>query len=179
MELLVLQQNFKTMDIQSHFIEQSIRYIEMNPVRLKNCLERLSKDQIWHKPNENTNSIANLVLHLQGNVRQYIIAGLGRQEDNRNRDLEFSTRNTHTTSDLLSGFNQTVDEACSVIKSLNTEELNTIYSIQGFKLSGIEVIIHVTEHLSYHMGQIALLTKLQTNQDLGFYAGLDLNITKK
>ncbi len=166
------------MSIQAHFLAQSIRYIQMNPTRIKNCIDRLSEDQIWKQPNESSNSIANLMLHLEGNIRQYIVSGLGDQADVRERSLEFSSRSTYKSEQIFDKLSQTIEAACLVISKLDDQQLDRMYSIQGFELSGVEVVLHVTEHLSYHTGQIALLTKMYLNQDLGFYAGLDLDITK-
>ncbi|MDH5397472.1 MAG: DUF1572 domain-containing protein [Cyclobacteriaceae bacterium] len=158
------------------FIAQSVYYIKLSIPRLEKCLSRLSEDQIWHKPNENTNSIANLIMHLSGNIRQYIISALGEQPDSRIRADEFSVRGGKNKSALLNLFNNTTDEACAVITNLTSQQLNAVYLIQGFKHTGVSSIIHVTEHLSYHIGQIALLTKLITNTDLSFYGNQNLNI---
>ena len=70
----------------------------------------------------------------------------------------------------------TVSTAVSVIENLSREDLHGERSVQGFQFSGIGSIIHVVEHFSYHTGQIAVLTKLMVDQDLGFYSGLDLNV---
>jgi len=78
-------------ELTQEIIAQSIFRMQENPPRIKNCLERLSETEVWQKPNEASNSIGNLILHLCGNITQYIIASLGNTEDQRTRDLEFST----------------------------------------------------------------------------------------
>jgi uncharacterized damage-inducible protein DinB len=143
--------------------------------RIHKCIAELDQDSLWYSPNENTNSVANLILHLRGNISQYIIGGLGAREFKRQRDLEFSTQGGYSNqelSDLIAG---TVQTSKGIVQGLNREQLERRYKIQGFDLSGISVIIHVTEHLSYHTGQIALLTKELRNKDLGFYDDMDLN----
>ena len=167
------------MDQQIHklFISQSTRYITMSKERIIKCLNMVDDDQIWYCPNENSNSIGNLVLHLSGNIKQYIISGLGEEKDERKRSEEFIKAQAFTRQELLQKIDDIISKAIQIIEGVNVQKLNRTYSIQGFSLSGLEVILHVTEHLSYHTGQIALLTKILENKDLGFYDGMDLNIT--
>lgn len=160
----------------SEFRQQIIHFMELNPPRVANCLDRLSEAEVWQKPNTQTNSIANLILHLCGNIRQYICSSLGQAVDERQRDLEFSTRQGYSKAALLSLLNETVAEAVSVISGVEDKEFIRTRQVQGFTYTGIGICIHVTEHFSYHVGQIALYTKLLKNQDLGFYADLDLNL---
>lgn len=122
-----------------------------------------------------SNSIGNLILHLCGNIRQYIISGLGEQEDTRQRDKEFSINKLYGKAELLNKLQETVAEAVAIVATTDAESLLTIRSVQGFSLSGVGIIMHVVEHFSYHTGQIAYWTKILKNTDLGFYAGLNLN----
>ncbi|MCB0396088.1 MAG: DUF1572 family protein [Flavobacteriales bacterium] len=163
----------------SEFRDQCIFRINENPGRLENCLARISEDQLWQRLNNVTNSIGNLVLHLCGNARQYIISALGNQPDMRERDSEFNTEAGPQKKVLVATFNKTLEEVVDVIQSASEKDLLKTYSVQGFTMSGMAMVIHVTEHLSYHMGQIALLTKLLTGEDLGFYANIDLNQKNK
>ncbi|MGH2563977.1 MAG: DinB family protein, partial [Ginsengibacter sp.] len=130
-------------------------------------------------PNEHSNSIGNIILHLCGNIRQYAISSLGKVEDVRKRAKEFSAKEGFNKKELLTKLKNTVDEAINVIENLDEPALIKSYSVQGFDLSGIGIIVHVTEHYSYHTGQIAFWIKLLKNKDLGFYAGIDLNIQNK
>ena len=161
---------------QQEFIEQAIKHFEENPPRIENCLSRLSEAEVWQKPNSQTNSIANLILHLCGNIRQYVIASLGKQPDTRERDLEFSTSGGLNKKELLQSIRQTCEEAVQVMRQCSEEELLRKRMVQGFEYSGIGIVIHVVEHFSYHTGQIAFWTKYLKDQDLGFYADLDLDI---
>ena len=135
----------------------------------------MTEEQVWDKPNENANSIANLILHLCGNITQYIISSLGGSADQRQRDLEFSTTGGYSKAELLAKIKAVTAEAVEVIRTKDSESLIQMRKVQGFDLSGVAIVVHVTEHYSYHVGQIALLTKLLVGEDLGFYAGLDLN----
>ena len=158
------------------FKAQSVYRIGLNYPRIETCLNLLSEVEVWHKPNSSSNSIGNLILHLSGNITQYILSALGGEEDNRNRDLEFSERGILDKTGLLSKIKSTAEKAESIIKGLTEEQLLKNYEVQGFTLSGIAIIIHVVEHYSYHTGQITLLTKLLKDTDTGFYKNMDLNI---
>jgi uncharacterized damage-inducible protein DinB len=130
------------------------------------CLEDLSRAQIWWRPNEASNSVGNLVLHLEGNVRQWIVSGLGGQPDKRQRDLEFSRRRSMPRRELAAGLEKTVGEACRVLRKLSAEDLMRLHSIQNFRVTGLEAAFHVAEHFSHHAGQVILLTKMLKGNDL-------------
>jgi uncharacterized damage-inducible protein DinB len=165
--------------VAAEFVAQSVFRMQENTPRIEKCLQLLSEEDVWKKPNEAGNSIGNLILHLCGNITQYIISSLGNKEDNRVRDEEFSVKGGYTKEQLFKKLTATVAEAVGIIQSLDENELMCIRSVQGFQLSAIGSILHVAEHYSYHAGQIALITKLITNKDLGFYAGYDLNKKNK
>ncbi len=157
--------------------EQCIIRIEENLPRITKCLHELTEEELWQRPNPNVVSIANLVLHLCGNIRQYAISSLCHEEDTRHRDQEFSATGGYTRQELLDKLSATVTGAVNVIMNASDEELMRQRNVQGFQMSGIGIIVHVTEHLSYHTGQVALHTKLIRQKDLGFYAGIDLSVT--
>ena len=163
----------------TEFIDQSIYRIDENTSKIIKCLDLLSEEEVWHKPNASANSIANLILHLCGNIRQYAVSSLNYTEDKRERELEFTTNGGLNKENLLQELNQTIEDAKEAIKNLPEEKLLKTRSVQGFNFSAVGIIVHVTEHYSYHTGQIALITKLIKNQDLGFYAGIDLNTKNK
>ncbi len=161
------------------FIAQSVYRIEKSSERIEKSFLLLEEEEVWKRPNEASNSIGNLVLHLCGNITQYVISSLGGKPDNRQRDLEFSTKSGFTKEELLTKLRLVVKEATEVIQQTSEEELIRVRSVQGFDISGIAIVIHVVEHYSYHTGQIAFWTKLLKDKDLGFYAGLDLNKKNK
>lgn len=164
------------MKISTEFTQQSIYYLSLNPSRIEKCLHQLSEDQVWKKPNANTNSIGNLILHLCGNITQYAHASLGNEKDARKRDLEFSTEGGFSKKELHEKITAVTEKAIQVIENISEAELIRKRNVQGFNYSGISIIIHITEHFSYHVGQIALFTKLLCDKDLGFYEDFDLNI---
>jgi uncharacterized damage-inducible protein DinB len=136
--------------------------------RIIGCLEQLSDQEIWWRPNDASNSIGNLVLHVCGNMRQWIICGLGGAADLRERDKEFSERGPIARGALREKLQRTVTEACGVLAGLKLGALTRRYRIQGYDVTGYEAVAHVMEHVAYHTGQIIYATKLKRAKDLGF-----------
>jgi uncharacterized damage-inducible protein DinB len=136
--------------------------------RIIRCLETLSQDQIWWRPHRTSNSIGNLVLHLAGNVRQWIISGLGNQPDHRDREGEFEELGPVPRYMLIQQLETTVAEASRVLAGISSRDLEREFRIQGFRVTGLTAIAHVTEHFAYHTGQIIYATKLLRGVDLGF-----------
>ena len=137
--------------------------------KIERCLEKLTDEQIWWRANEESNSIGNLILHLCGNVRQWILCGIGGQPDHRNRDSEFEQRDVIARDELLTLLRATLAEVETTLHTLDPAVLLEQRKIQGNDVDILEAIFHVTEHFSMHTGQIFLLTKLLTASDLRFY----------
>lgn len=137
--------------------------------KIERCLEKLSDEQIWWRANEESNSIGNLILHLCGNARQWIIAGVGDQPDKRVRDEEFAQRKTISRDELLSLIRSTLAEINLVLRNLDAAHLLDRRLIQGHDVDVLKAIFHVTEHFSMHTGQIIMLTKMITASNLRFY----------
>lgn len=162
--------------ISEEFLQQANYYIGLNLPRVVSCIDMLSEEEIWRKPNNNSNSIGNLVLHLCGNMTQYILSGLGGRPDERQREAEFNTSGGWTKEELLSKLTEVVVQVQQVISQTEEPALLKKRVVQGFEMTGVGIIIHVVEHFSYHTGQIAFWTKFLTNRDLGFYRGINLNV---
>ncbi|HEY2646995.1 MAG TPA: DUF1572 family protein [Candidatus Acidoferrales bacterium] len=137
------------------------------PLILKS-LNQLPEDDIWWRPNSASNSAGNLVLHLCGNVRQWIIAGLGGVEFQRDRDREFSEKGPIPRRVLSARLRQTVQEACAVLARLSDDDLFKRFNIHGYHVTGLIAARHVAEHFGYHTGQIIYITKLKRAQDLKY-----------
>jgi uncharacterized damage-inducible protein DinB len=163
----------------AELVNNSLYRMDESTRMIQKSLTEISEDELWLKPNESLNSIANLMLHLCGNITQYIISSLGESEDSRNRALEFETDNSGNKAVILSKLEDTVDAAKRVIFDSTLDQLLEVRSVQGFSFSGVGVIIHAVEHYSYHTGQIAFWVKQLKNKDLGFYDGIDLKIHNK
>jgi uncharacterized damage-inducible protein DinB len=158
------------------FLAQAIHRIDENTPKLITCVKELSESELWKRPNPHSNSVGNIILHLCGNIRQYAISSLGNRKDVRERDKEFSAGGGYSGSELIKKLTDTLDEAKGIIQDVTAEELLRKRKVQGYSHSGIGIIIHVTEHYSYHTGQIIFWTKLLKDKDLGFYAGVDLSV---
>jgi uncharacterized damage-inducible protein DinB len=152
-----------------------IMRMQENTQKIAKCLEQLSEEEIWQRPNASSNSMGNLVLHLCGNITQYIISSLGGKEDRRLRDEEFGAKGGYSKKELQLKLESTVVKAIEVIQTISDEELLRVRPVQAYEFSGVGNVIHAVEHYSYHTGQIAFWTKQVRNKDLGFYAGIDLN----
>ncbi|WP_025742070.1 DinB family protein [Aquimarina pacifica] len=167
-------------EIVEEFIEQIIYRLDESTRMVTLSFDHLSDDDIWKRSNDLSNSVGNLVLHLCGNIRQYAISSLGNSEDTRVRDQEFDATEGFSKKDLLDKLIDTVETAKRVLKSCAASELLRKREVQGFTFSGIGIAIHVTEHYSYHTGQIAFWTKqLKNHKSLGFYDGINLNKKNK
>jgi uncharacterized damage-inducible protein DinB len=155
------------------FLDCSISQLRQKLDRIGACLSQLSEEQIWARGSENENAIGNLVLHLSGNVRQWIVSGVGGVTDVRDRDSEFAARGGLPKADLEARLRETIDEAAAVITSLTPDRLANRITIQGYDVSVLEAVYHVVEHFSMHTGQIIFATKMLTGTDLGFYRHLN------
>jgi uncharacterized damage-inducible protein DinB len=151
------------------------RLFEENQARVIQCLNSLTEAEIWYRPNENSNSVGNLVLHLCGNITQWVIAGLGATEDTRQRQAEFDEQGPIETKILLEQLQHVMTKVEEVIDKLTPEQLITPKAVQGFQENGISILVHVTEHFSYHVGQMTYFVKSLKNKDMGYYAGLNLD----
>lgn len=154
------------------FVKFSAEKLEQLSGRIEDCLLRLTPEQIWARGSENENAVGNLVLHLSGNVRQWIGSGVAGLPDNRNRDAEFDARGGTSAAALADLVKTRAAEAAAIIRGLSGARLTERITPQGYQVTVLEAIAHVVEHFSQHTGQIILLTKMLTGEDLGYYAHL-------
>jgi uncharacterized damage-inducible protein DinB len=154
------------------FVEISRRQLKTRLERIEACVAKLSANQIWGREHQTENAIGNLVLHLAGNVRQWIICGVGGASGQRDRDAEFSCREPVPAAELLARLRQTIDEADAVLARVPANELLTARRIQVYDVTVFEAIFHVVEHFAEHTGQIIWATKRMTGEDLGFFSYL-------
>lgn len=166
-------------NVYKEIITQAIRHFNENTDKVLHCLNQLSEEEVWQRPNKASNSVGNQVLHLCGNITQYAVSSLGQREDFRDRDREFSATGGIDKSTLEEKLLETVQVAIATFEKLPEAELMRVRSVQGFDYTGIAVMMHVVEHYSYHTGQIAFWTKLLKDKSLGFYDRIDLNIKNK
>lgn len=140
--------------------------------RIGDCLGRLGEQQVWARSGENANAVGNLVLHLCGNVRQWIISGVGGKADIRVRDREFAARGDIRPAELKERLETTIAEAVAVLGSVSSQRLLERVTIQNYESTVLEAVLHVVEHFAEHTGQILFATKQLTGADLGYYKHL-------
>ena len=141
--------------------------------RLRSAVEPLTSDQIWWRPNTASNSIGNLILHLNGNVGQWLVASFNKLEDARNRPAEFNERRRLSARTLLDRIAETMQEAEKVLARLTPADLLAIYEIQGYTVTGLNAVYQVVEHFGLHYGQIIYISKALRGEDLKFYSELN------
>jgi uncharacterized damage-inducible protein DinB len=158
--------------IEQTFLKFSAEKLAQLRDRIHDCVGRLSDDQIWMRQTQNENSIGNLVLHLAGNVRQWIGHGVGGRVDDRQRDTEFAARGGLDKAALLARLDDSVNGAVAIIAAVTPDQMTRQVVIQKYTVTIMEAIYHVIEHFAGHTGQILFATKLLTGEDLGYYRHL-------
>jgi uncharacterized damage-inducible protein DinB len=154
------------------FLDYSVQKLQQAAGRVDECLVRLTEEQVWARGSANENAIGNLVLHLCGNVNQWVICGVGGAESSRDRDAEFAAQGGTSLPALRDTLRATVNAAVAVIKSQTAEQLPRPIQIQNYDVTAMTAIYHVVEHFAGHAGQIIFATKMLTGDDLGFYKHL-------
>lgn len=152
------------------FIDRSRYYLgEEYITKIRKCVEALPDDALWRRANEDSNSIANLLLHLTGNIRQWIVEGIGGKPVQRDRASEFSAKKGATGKQLLQHLTDAVREVDAVLAALKPEELAESRLIQGRETDVLSAIYHVVEHFAMHTGQVVLMTKMYLPGAINFY----------
>jgi uncharacterized damage-inducible protein DinB len=152
-------------------LDQVDRDLGLDLDKIRRCVERLDDVQVWWRAHARSNSIANLMLHLCGNLSQWVLEGLGGRPYERRRALEFSADRTATRAELVARLSGVVDECRNVIIELTEADLAAPRTIQKYETDGLRALLHVWEHMSYHTGQIVLITKqlIGDRTEIDFY----------
>jgi uncharacterized damage-inducible protein DinB len=143
------------------------------PIKLRHCVNALPRGTVWARPNESSNSIGNLLVHLTGNVTEWILGGVGGQSIERHRAREFAQREGADAGTLLDNLEVVLHEADSVLAGLTTQDLERSIVIQGRDTTILGAIYHVVEHFAMHTGQIVLMTKIYAPGKIRFYEDAD------
>jgi hypothetical protein len=122
--------------------------------RIRHCVDQLTDEQLWQRTSEDRNSIGNLLLHLGGNVRQWIVSGVGGAPDRRNRPAEFAHRDFIPGVQLLADLQATLDEATAVLEHTTEEEWQRVRRVQGFEVTGLGAAISSVAHFRGHTQEI-------------------------
>jgi uncharacterized damage-inducible protein DinB len=148
------------------FLELSADYLGEYVKKIRGSAEGLSEEQLWWRPNAASNSVGNLLLHLCGNLSEWVLAALGGVAYARQRDREFSAREESSKAELLARLEEVVASCQVVVRNLPAAELSARRRIRGSEVDGVEIVYHVVEHMSYHAGQIAFVSKQLSGKGL-------------
>ncbi len=162
-------------DTLKEFKKNACFRIEEGQRMIRIAFAKVQEEKLWELPGKNGMALGNQILHICGNMNQYVVSSLGAKPDNRKRDMEFSAKEGYNRVELLKKLDKTVSDSIKIIEAASELQYKKIYKVQGFELSGIGVVFHAVEHFSYHVGQIAFWVKQLTQSDLGFYKNFDLN----
>jgi uncharacterized damage-inducible protein DinB len=148
------------------FLDLSAGYLATYLEKIRASVQGLSQVQLWWRPNEASNSVGNLVLHLCGNLSEWILASLGGVAYERQRDREFSAREGPDRTQLLARLAEVVGSCQEVIRRVSGAQLAERRSIRSRDVDGVQAIYHAVEHMAYHTGQIAFVAKQLGGKDL-------------
>ena len=158
------------MDTGQNFIDRSRAYLtEEYRIKLRKTMSALPPDRLWWRPNEESNSVGNLILHLEGNLRQWIVGAVGGAPDVRNRAGEFAAREGASSEELLAHIGRALDEADHVLAKLRPEQLGERRRVQAREVSVLDAIYQVVQHFALHLGQIILIAKAEVPGAVKFY----------
>jgi uncharacterized damage-inducible protein DinB len=158
------------MDLATDFVARSRYYLASEyPSKIERCLAVLPAAALWRRDGPTENGVGNLLLHLSGNVRQWVVSGVGGALDARRRSAEFDAREGDDAATLMSRLRGTLDEADAVLASLDARRLAERVTIQGRDVTVLDAVYHVTEHFAMHTGQIILLAKRYAPGQVRFY----------
>ena len=155
------------------FLRVSRHQLDTRRRRIEACLDRLTDAQIWTRRHDVENAVGNLVLHLCGNVEQWMVGGVGGKAVTRDRDAEFARREAMPAAELAARLRAVLGAADAVLETLTPDDLARPRTIQGYDVTVLHAVYHVVEHFAEHTGQIIWATKGLTGRPLGFYDYLD------
>jgi len=159
------------------FLEYAAKRLQQLEGQIHSCVAQLSEEQMWRRGGEHENSVANLLLHLEGNLRQWILHGIAGQPDVRERDAEFTLTPVAAKAEAWARFSATLEESRAVIAGLTLERLLEVIDPQPTgtwrHATILEAIFKVVGHVDHHAGQIIVLTKQMVARDL------DLSLPRK
>ncbi len=156
-------------NLAQELVQATCTCLDQCMTKIRHCLGQLSQRQVWWRPAEDMNAIGNLLLHLSGNVRQWLVAGVSGSEDTRDRPQEFAQREAIAKQELLAGLQATIDEAKQVLCSLGEAELLAPRRIQGFDLSAVGAIFDSVPHFKGHTQEIVCLTRMQLGEKYQYH----------
>ena len=156
--------------VAENFLSFAVNALTKSQSQIAKCVSQLTEDQMWHRGGDYENSIANLLLHLEGNMRQWVLHGVAGQPDVRQRDDEFTLVSNISSMQAVVAFNATLEEAAAIIAALPHERLLEVTDPQPTgtdrHVTILDAIFKVVGHVQLHAGQIMVLTKQLVQRDL-------------
>ena len=137
-----------------------LRITNILPTQIRECIEQLDEDQLWWRPNETSNSVGNLVLHVSGSTRHYLSRSIGGIDYSRDRPGEFSERGPLPKAQLAAVFDQTIAEAAEVLDRFDMARFLDPTAEPNYYFTLFEQMLGISIHLAVHTGQIVYVTKL-------------------
>jgi uncharacterized damage-inducible protein DinB len=145
--------------MEQRFLAEADKHLAQYAEKIAHCVSLLSEEQIWWRPNAACNSVGNLLLHLRGNLSQWVLSGIAGTAFERRRSLEFTASETAAKAELMAGLTDVVARVRHTIQRMSTADLDRGIRVQGYETDGLGVVFHIVEHMSYHTGQIIATTK--------------------
>jgi len=137
-----------------------VRITKVFPAQVRECLAQLDDEQIWWRPNESSNSVGNLVIHLSGSLNHYLNRGIGGFEYDRDRAAEFAERRHIPKDELRAIFDDMVTKAEQTFDALTVERLGEPSPEPKMYTLVVEDVLSVMSHIANHTGQILWITKM-------------------
>jgi hypothetical protein len=137
-----------------------VRITRVLPAQIRECLEQLNDEQLWWRPNGQSNSVGNLVLHVRGAVLHFLCRGVGGLEYERDRPAEFAENSSITKQQLLTMFDEMVEKATQTFNALTPSHLNEPSTEPAYYSIVFEDLFGIAIHLAVHTGQIVYVTKM-------------------
>lgn len=157
-----------TKTIESTLRSEFENLLDQSMLKITNCTSQLTDAQIWWRPAEGMNSIGNLLLHLRGNLDQWMRVGIQGDCDDRDRESEFSSRESASGQELVSNLHETVVQTKNILANMQSSDWLLETSVQGFSITKAGVLMHTVPHFVGHTHQIVMLTRMQLGDQYRF-----------
>jgi hypothetical protein len=156
-------------DVSRDVLNEAGSILDRCVIKIAHCLDQLSEEQVWWRPTDSMNSIGNLILHLCGNMRQWMVAGIGGAADIRQRSAEFAERGPIPKAELLTRLKKVVDETKAAFARTNPRDMAREREIQGQTVTGWRAVFQTVPHFNGHTQEIISFTRMQLGDAYKFH----------
>ena len=147
--------------ISREVVHEAMACLQHGCEKIEHCLNQLDEQQVWWRPQDDMNSIGNLMLHLAGNLRQWIVAGVGDAPDTRERQSEFDERGPIPKAQLWERLTDVVQQATTALRAATPEAILSVKRVQGYDVTKLQAMLHSVTHFQGHVQEIICLTRQQ------------------